>query len=44
MSMAWHVAAKAVGTEYRIRDDGLACPYCAYAMEIKLSSIDGIEK
>ncbi len=44
MSMTWHVAANAAGTEYRMRVDGLACPYCAYGIEKKLKAIKGVEK
>jgi len=29
--------------EYRMRVDGLACPYCAYGIEKKLKAIDGVE-
>jgi len=43
MSVIWNVAANAAGTEYRLRVDGLACPFCAYGIEKKLSSIDGVE-
>ncbi len=34
----------AAGTQYQMRVDGLACPYCAYGIEKKLSAIDGVEK
>ncbi len=30
-------------TLYKIRVDGLACPYCAYGIEKKLSQIDGVK-
>jgi mercuric ion binding protein len=36
--------AFADGTQYRIRVDGLACPYCAYGIEKNLGKIDGVEK
>ena len=36
--------ALAAGTEYVVRVDGLACPYCAYGVEKKLKAIDGVEK
>jgi len=29
--------------QYRMRVDGLACPYCAYGIEKKLKQIDGVE-
>lgn len=35
--MAW------AATEYRVGVDGLACPFCAYGIEKKLSSIDGVK-
>ncbi len=36
--------ALAAGTEYVMRVDGLACPYCAYGVEKKLKAIDGVQK
>ncbi len=42
--LAWNVAALAAGTQYAMRVDGLACPYCAYGIEKKLNEIDGVEK
>lgn len=36
-------AAWAAGTQYVMRVDGLACPYCAYGVEKKLKQIDGVE-
>ncbi len=44
MSMSWNVAVNAAGSEYRMRVDGLACPYCAYGIEKKLKAIDGVGK
>lgn len=35
--MAW------AATQYRLGIDGLACPFCAYGIEKKLSSIDGVK-
>ncbi len=29
-------------TDYSIRVDGLACPYCAYGIEKKLNKIEGV--
>lgn len=40
----WSLAALAAGTQYVMRVDGLACPYCAYGIEKKLKQIDGVEK
>ncbi len=28
---------------YKIRVDGLACPYCAYGIEKKLNELDGVK-
>jgi len=36
--------AFAAGTQYVMRVDGLACPYCAYGIEKKLKAIKGVEK
>ncbi len=29
---------------YQLKVDGLACPFCAYGIEKKLSTIDGVRK
>lgn len=42
--LLWSLAALAAGTQYVMRVDGLACPYCAYGIEKKLKQIDGVEK
>ncbi len=44
LSMIWSAATLAAGTEYRMRVDGLACPYCAYGVEKKLKAIEGVGK
>ncbi len=36
--------AFAMGQGYRLGVDGLACPFCAYGVEKKLSEIDGVER
>ena len=38
------MTAFADGHVYRLRVDGLACPFCAYGVEKKLSSVKGVEK
>ncbi len=43
MSLLWNTAAFAAGTLYKIRVDGLACPYCAYGIEKKLNKLDGVK-
>lgn len=42
--LLWSLAALAAGTQYAMRVDGLACPYCAYGIEKKLKQIEGVEK
>jgi len=32
----------AAGTQYDIRVDGLACPFCAYGIEKKFSKTEGV--
>lgn len=48
MLILWSVTsitgAIAAGTQYIMRVDGLACPYCAYGIEKKLKQIEGVEK
>ena len=44
LALTWSVVALAAGTQYQMRVDGLACPYCAYGIEKKLNAIDGVEK
>ena len=36
-------AAYAVTQTYRLRIDGLACPFCAYGIEKQLSRIEGVK-
>jgi len=35
--------AAAIGAEYRLYVDGLACPFCAYGIEKQLGKLDGVE-
>ncbi len=42
--LLWSLAVLAAGTQYTMRVDGLACPYCAYGIEKKLKQIEGVEK
>lgn len=42
LALTWAGSAFA-GEAYRLRVDGLACPFCAYGIEKKLSSLDGVE-
>lgn len=42
--LLWSLTASAAGTQYVMRVDGLACPFCVYGIEKKLKSIDGVEE
>ncbi|GMQ88488.1 MAG: hypothetical protein BMS9Abin08_1740 [Gammaproteobacteria bacterium] len=35
--------AQASGPTYALQVDGLACPFCAYGIEKKLKSIEGVD-
>ena len=37
-------AALAATQSYRLKVDGLACPFCAYGIEKKLSALNGVER
>jgi mercuric ion binding protein len=43
LTMMLSSAAFAGGNQYALAVDGLACPFCAYGIEKKLSAIDGVE-
>ena len=40
--MSFSLSSIAAGSHYKIRVDGLACPYCAYGIEKKLKKIPGL--
>lgn len=42
LSVLWTAAAFADEVQYEVGVDGLACPFCAYGIEKKLSSVDGV--
>jgi mercuric ion binding protein len=42
--VVWGGSALADDHAYRLRVDGLACPFCAYGIEKKLSSLKGVGK
>jgi copper chaperone len=44
VALIWSTVVLADGTQYQMRVDGLACPYCAYGIEKNLKKIDGVEK
>ena len=37
-------AAQAAQQVYKLRVDGLACPFCAYGVEKKLNAIKGVQR
>ncbi len=43
LSLLLPVAAFAAQTQYQLRVDGLACPFCAYGIEKELKRTDGVE-
>ena len=43
VSLLLPVAASAAQTQYQLRVDGLACPFCAYGIEKELNRTDGVE-
>ena len=44
LSIVWTAAGLAAEIRYEVGVDGLACPFCAYGIEKKLSSIDGVQE
>lgn len=36
-------AALAAGPQYALQVDGLACPFCSYGIEKRLTAVDGVE-
>lgn len=44
LAMAWPTVTLAADTQYEIRVDGLACPYCAYGIEKKFMQRGGIKQ
>jgi len=43
ISLLWSTTLFAAETQYDLRVDGLACPFCAYGIEKKLTKTDGVE-
>jgi len=41
--LAWSAGVVAGSTQYTLRVDGMACPFCAYGIEKKLKAITGIQ-
>ena len=45
MALVWTAAgAWAAAASYRLQVDGLACPFCAYGIEKKLTALEGVDK
>ena len=42
--VVWGGSALGDGPVYRIRVDGLACPFCAYGVEKNILALKGVEK
>ncbi|MEE8380112.1 MAG: heavy-metal-associated domain-containing protein [Gammaproteobacteria bacterium] len=41
--LLWSGFSFASGTQYKLRVDGLACPFCAYGIEKKFTKTEGVE-
>jgi copper chaperone CopZ len=44
LSLLLSFGTSAAPTQYELRVDGLACPFCAYGIEKKLNATDGVEE
>ncbi|MDT8383239.1 MAG: heavy-metal-associated domain-containing protein [Gammaproteobacteria bacterium] len=42
VTLLWSGLAFAAGTQYDLRVDGLACPFCAYGIEKKFTKTEGV--
>lgn len=42
-TLLWSSLSLAAGTQYNLRVDGLACPFCAYGIEKKFTNTEGVE-
>jgi len=43
ITLLWSSLSFAGGTQYDMRVDGLACPFCAYGIEKKFTKTEGVE-
>jgi copper chaperone len=41
--LLWSSLSTAAGTQYDMRVDGLACPFCAYGIEKKFTKTEGVD-
>jgi mercuric ion binding protein len=42
LGLAWSSFSFASGSQYDLRVDGLACPFCAYGIEKKFTKTEGV--
>ena len=42
-ALLWSSFSFAAGTQYNLRVDGLACPFCAYGIEKKFTRTEGVK-
>lgn len=43
IALLWSGLVTAQDRQYRLAVDGLACPFCAYGIEKKLNTLDGVD-
>jgi len=43
IALIWSTTLFAAGTQYSLRVDGLACPFCAYGIEKKFKKTSGVD-
>jgi len=43
LTLVWSSFSLAAGTQYDMRVDGLACPFCAYGIEKKFTKTEGVD-
>jgi len=43
VALLWGSFSFAAGTQYDMRIDGLACPFCAYGIEKKFTKTEGVK-
>jgi len=43
LALIWSATLFATGTQYSLRVDGLACPFCAYGIEKKFKKTTGVD-
>ncbi|MCF6337478.1 MAG: heavy-metal-associated domain-containing protein [Gammaproteobacteria bacterium] len=43
ITLLWSSSGFSAGTQYNMRVDGLACPFCAYGIEKKFTKTEGVD-